>query len=182
MSRNVAHFGLVLAVPMGCSHGSAPSPPSPAQTSRSSAGAPAAKPRRVLPTNPPGDQPQYVPPTALEALRVAGTKNVVPDARTQALMSTNGAKPVVGSFKVCVNESGDLTAVDTMQPTGYREYDEEILNAIDAWRYTPYRVVDRTVAVCTAVTFVYRPERTTPETPRERALRVWDEEHSRNAH
>jgi hypothetical protein len=68
-----------------------------------------------------------------------------------------------------------------MQPTGYREYDEEILNAIDAWRYEPYRVLDRPVPVCTAVTFVYRPERTTPETPRERALREWDEQQTRNA-
>jgi TonB family protein len=117
----------------------------------------------------------------LEALRVAGMKDVVPDARTRALMSSNGAKTIVGSFKFCVNESGDLTAVDTMQPTGYREYDEEILNAIDAWRYEPYRVLDRPVPVCTAVTFVYRPERTTPETPRERALREWDEQQTRNA-
>lgn len=97
--RSVAHFALVLAVLMGCSHGRAPSPP---QMNESSGGAPASKPRRVLPTNPPGDQPQNVPPTALEALRVAGTKDVVPDAKTQALMSSNGAKTVIGSFKVCV--------------------------------------------------------------------------------
>lgn len=155
VTRNVAHFGLVLTVLMGCSHGRASSPP---QRNESSRGTPPTKPRRVLPTNPPGDQPQYVPPTVLEALRVAGTKDVVPDARTQALMSSNGAKTVIGSFKVCVNESGELTAVDTMRPTGYREYDEEILNAIAAWSYEPYRVLDRTVPVCSAVTFVYQPD------------------------
>jgi TonB family protein len=96
-------------------------------------------------------------------------------------MTSNGAKTVIGSFKVCINETGELTAVETLWSTGYRPYDEEILNAIDVWRFEPYRVLERAVSVCTAVTFMFRPARKEPETPRERALREWDEEQARNA-
>ena len=97
-------------------------------------------------------------------------------------MASDRRKSVIGSFKLCIDETGDLSAVETLRSTGYRAYDEEILNAIDVWRYEPYRVLDRAVPVCRAVTLIYRaavPEGA--ETPRERALREWDEEQARNA-
>lgn len=138
----------------------------------------AAKPRRVLPTTPPGDPPpQNVPPTLL----VRRESEVTPDAQTNAKMIADGSKSATASFRVCVDETGALTALEKLKSSGYPAYDAELEAAIEGYHYEPYRIADRAVPACTALTFIYSPRSAPhPETPREHALRECDEEQARD--
>ena len=134
----------------------------------------AASANRRLPTNPPGAPPQNVPPTLLA--RELLDQHVAPDAKTGAQMVTDGISRAIASFKVCIDDTGALSALELLRSTGYPAYDDELEVAIENHRYEPYRIADRAVPACTALTFVYQPSAPHPETPRERALREWDEQ------
>ena len=131
-----------------------------------------------LPTRPHQDPaPQNVPPTVLEQLRIAGKAEVTPDPETQAQIASTESKRAVGSFKLCIDATGAPSALELLKSTGYPTYDDKIAAAIEQWRYSPYRVQDSAVAVCTAVTFIYRtPVADHAETPHERALREGHEQ------
>jgi hypothetical protein len=93
----------------------------------------------VQPRQPPKD-PIFVPTTVFEGSRVAGE-------------STNQVK---GSFKLCIDISGTVVSVKTLQSTAYPAYDQRIMHTIRTqWRYRPYQLNGAAVPVCTVVTFLY---------------------------
>jgi hypothetical protein len=94
--------------------------------------------------------PQNVPPSALEAQRVAGDKMVMPDDGTKTAIAESGKEKVVGSWKLCVDEHGDIFSIHPLKSTGFPAYDVGIEIAMSQWRYQP-----QPVPVCTAVTFIY---------------------------
>jgi len=108
------------------------------------------------PPPPPPAPPQVVPPTALEASRVSGEKNIVPDDVTKTEISRSGKDRLIGSFKLCLSTAGEIASVTQLKSTGFGAYDRKILNTIRGeWRYKPFEVNGKPVPVCTAVTFIY---------------------------
>jgi serine/threonine protein kinase len=111
----------------------------------------------TLPAQPaPPAPPQTVLPTALDANRVAGEKDIMPDERTQADIHRSGVEKIVGSYKVCISTEGTIAAVTQLKSTGFPSYDATIQDTIRGkWRYRPYLVNGKATPVCTAVRFIY---------------------------
>jgi protein TonB len=115
----------------------------------------ASLPQPALQPAPPAP-PQTVAPMALDANRVAGEKDIVPDERTQADIFRSGVEKVTGSYKVCISAEGSISAVTQLRSTGFPTYDATILDTIRSkWRYRPFVVNGKAAAVCTAVRFIY---------------------------
>jgi protein TonB len=108
------------------------------------------------PPPPPPAPPANVPPTALEASRMAGEKNIVPDDVTKTEISRSGKDRLIGSYKLCITADGNIKSVNQLKSTGFPSYDSKIQNTIRGeWRYRPFMVNGKAVEVCTAVTFIY---------------------------
>ncbi len=106
---------------------------------------------------PPPAPPQNVPPTVLEAQRIAGDKLILPDEATKKQIVDSGKTRVVGSFKLCVDVQGAIASVSTLKSTGFPAYDKLLRDGMQTWQYKPFAVNGRAVPVCTAVTFIYSP-------------------------
>ena len=108
------------------------------------------------PPPPPPAAPQIVPPTALEASRIAGDKMIHPDDVTKTEIGRSGKDKLVGSFKLCLKVDGTINSVSQVKSTGFAAYDNKIMSTIRGeWRYRPFNVNGKAVPVCTAVTFIY---------------------------
>ena len=64
---------------------------------------------------------------------------------------------IIGAFRVCFDTAGKVTDVDLIRSTGSAAYDQELENGIRTWVYSPYQADGKPIAVCTHVTFKYRP-------------------------
>jgi len=123
--------------------GPAPSPPPPAPEP---APAPA----------PPPAAPQNVAPTALDANRIAGDREIRPDPGTQSEISRAGVAKITGAYKLCLTAAGSVGSVTPLKSTGFASYDDKITTTIRTrWRYRPFMVNGKAVPVCTAVRFIY---------------------------
>jgi serine/threonine protein kinase/outer membrane biosynthesis protein TonB len=100
--------------------------------------------------------PQVIAPSALDANRIAGSKNIPPDATTQDAIARAGKTQVQASYKVCVNADGALTTISLLKSTGFPDYDAKIQNAMRSeWRYRPFVINGKPTPVCTALRFLY---------------------------
>jgi eukaryotic-like serine/threonine-protein kinase len=105
---------------------------------------------------PPPTPPQNVTPTALDANRLSGDKEISPDNTTQSEIGRSGVDKVMGSFKLCITPEGNVSSVTQLKSTGFAQYDAKIQNTIrNKWRYRPYIVNGKPASVCTAVRFIY---------------------------
>lgn len=108
------------------------------------------------PPPPPPAPPQNVAPTALDANRIAGEKNIVPDDVTKTEISRSGKDKLIGSYKLCITADGNISSVVQLKSTGFPAYDSKITSTIRGeWRYRPFMVNGKPTPVCTAVTFIY---------------------------
>jgi len=108
------------------------------------------------PPPPPPAAPTVVPPTMLEGSRIRGDKTIVPDDVTKTEIQRSGKDKVIGSFKLCLSATGDISSVTMLKSTGFSAYDGKISSTMRAeWGYKPYMVNGKAVPVCTAVTFIY---------------------------
>jgi protein TonB len=108
------------------------------------------------PPPPPPAPPQNVAPTALDANRIAGEKNIVPDDVTKTEISRSGKDKLIGSYKLCLTADGNISSVVQLKSTGFPAYDSKIQTTIRGeWRYRPFMVNGKPTPVCTAVTFIY---------------------------
>ena len=100
--------------------------------------------------------PQNVAPTALDANRVSGDKDIVPDDITKAEIGRSGKERLVATYKLCINMEGAINTVSQLASTGFPAYDAKILETIRTkWRYRPFMVNGKAATVCTAVRFIY---------------------------
>ena len=106
------------------------------------------------PEPPSTSEPANLPPSVLEANRVSGEKNILPDDETKATIADNGGR-AVGSFKVCLDTTGAVASVKALKSTGFPLYDDKIIRGIRGWTYLPYAHDGKVVPVCTAVTFIF---------------------------
>ena len=124
---------------------------------------PAATPPTVVAALPPPPPPPAPPPppqtvaqNVLDANRISGDKEIVPDDTTQTEIGRSNVDSVNGLFKVCLTPEGTISGVTALRSTGFPAYDNKIQNTIRrSWRYRPFLVAGKAAAVCTAVRFLY---------------------------
>jgi serine/threonine protein kinase len=132
----------------------APPPPPPAPTPAPVAPAPA--PVVVAAAAPAPAAPANVTPMALDANRIGGDTEIVPDDTTQAEIGRSGVSKISGSFKLCIGSDGTVSTVKQLKSTGFQSYDAKIEATIrNKWRYRPYLVNGKPSVVCTAVMLIY---------------------------
>jgi len=108
-----------------------------------------------------GGSPRNVAPNALDAVRIAGQKSIVPDDATktalwQSAISTAQRVHLIGSFKLCISSSGRIQSIATLKSTGVPTYDHKLIRDMrETWRYRPFLLEGVPLPVCTAVTFIY---------------------------
>jgi len=107
------------------------------------------------PPPPPPAAPTIVPPNVLNANRIAGDTNIVPDDVTKTEIQRSGKTKVIATAKLCLSTSGEVERVDLVKSSGFPNYDDKIRSAMSTWRYRPYTVNGTAVKACTAVTFIY---------------------------
>jgi serine/threonine protein kinase len=149
------------ATPPGKAETPVAAPPAPAPAAPPPAVAapvPATVAAPVLPASVPAPPaaPQNVAPTALDANRISGDKNILPDDITKSEISRSGKDRLVATYKLCITLDGAVSTVSQLTSTGFPAYDTKILNTIRSkWRYRPFMVNGKAAAVCTAVRFIY---------------------------
>ncbi len=107
------------------------------------------------PPPPPPAPPQNIAPTALEAQRIAGEKNIVPDDVTKTEIQRSGKNRLVVPARICLNASGTVKEAKVLKSSGFAAYDKKIEREMRAWKYKPFMVNGKAAPVCSAVTFVY---------------------------
>jgi hypothetical protein len=90
-----------------------------------------------------------------EGKRIAGKKNILPDDHTKTAIEKKHIHQVVGSFKICLDESGAPESILPIRSTGFANYDRELLAGMREWRYEPYVLDGVPTPVCTGVVFIY---------------------------
>ena len=108
---------------------------------------------RPFPTKP-GERAPELPAseinaTMLERNRITGKRSILPNDRTKDRMGKMGIDMLSATFKVCVSADGVPTLVERQYSSCFPPYDEDIRDAILAWRYKP------SAAACSTVQFVY---------------------------
>ena len=130
--------------------------PEPEHRAPEPAPAPPPPPVAAPPPTPEVVAPQVVTPSALDANRISGSKNIPPDSSTMDAIARSGKAQVQASYKVCVGVDGTLTAITLLKSTGFPDYDAKIQNAVRGeWRYRPFLINGRATPVCTALKFIY---------------------------
>ncbi len=120
-----------------------------------------APPTETLPLPPPPSRSKTEPivfaagAKKVEGRRIAGNRLIVPDRATQRSIRDAKLTRVIGSFRVCIDETGQVESVLPLQSTGFARYDRALVAAMYEWRYSPYQVDDQPVPVCTGVTFIF---------------------------
>ena len=95
-------------------------------------------------------------PLALDANRIAGDPNIVPDDATRRAMTLAHVSKLVGSFKLCLTDTGAVHILELLKSTGFAAYDAKIQRVIrTTWAYAPFWVDGRPMPVCTVITFIY---------------------------
>ena len=106
------------------------------------------------PTGAPG-APQNVAPTLLETHRISGNKQIVPNDLTKVAIAQKKVERLIGSWKLCVSDRGEVKSIKKLKATGFPDYDAKIEREMGLWKYRPYLINGKPVNVCTAVTFIY---------------------------
>ncbi|HEU0037563.1 MAG TPA: protein kinase [Kofleriaceae bacterium] len=101
--------------------------------------------------------PQTVAPSVLEANRLAGSAHIAADNATRQAVTHMGTKRIVGRFKVCVAQSGAVTATMTAS-SGVAEYDAKVLAEMKGWRFKPIAINGEPANVCAPVAIAYSQE------------------------
>jgi hypothetical protein len=101
------------------------------------------------------DEVLTLPARAVEAHRISGEKMIVPNDAIRRAIAKLHIGRVIGSFKLCLDESGHVSKIDTLRSTRIASYDERLKAAISAWVYSPFLYEGQPRPVCTAVTFIY---------------------------
>ena len=105
--------------------------------------------------DPPKKTVTFVPPSAVEQYRTRGLTQIHPSEVTKTQILREGKSLVVGRIKYCIDDRGGVNSVSLIQPTGYAEFDQRLLDGVRAWGFRPYQVGGQPIPVCTAVTFRY---------------------------
>lgn len=108
-----------------------------------------------LPPPLPPAEPKFVPPTVLKGMRLSGETQVHPPATVKTAILRDGKNRLTAVFRVCVGTAGEVVSLTLAKSSGYGGYDTALDTALRNWKYKPYEIGGRKVAVCGMVTFIY---------------------------
>ena len=100
-------------------------------------------------------EPQFVPPPFFKGLRISGNEQIGAPEVVKTQILRDGKNKVVGTFRVCIGEGGEMSSLTLLKSTGYPLYDQVLQDGVRTWKYKPYMVGKRPVKVCSMVTFIY---------------------------
>jgi len=101
------------------------------------------------------EEGRTIAPTELEAHRLKGNKQVMPDSYEQRAMQSAHEDRVIAAIKLCVDTTGAVSQVRILRSSGYPGYDQKIASEVNAWGFRPIEIDGKAVAVCTALSFIY---------------------------
>jgi hypothetical protein len=91
-----------------------------------------------------------------EGNRIAGNIMIAPDDHTKAQISRTPTAQVIGSFRLCIDETGSIESVLPYKSSGFADYDRKIIGTImSTWRYKPFMIENVGTPVCTRIMFIY---------------------------
>ena len=161
MARALLAAGLTVVVACGSAQSTGdPARPGPAEGDKP--GAQQAGDPDAPPDEPPALPAKVVPPAALEAQRVRGTTEILPDPEDAAALQAAGKRAVV-VFKLCLDETGAVSQARLLKSSGRPAYDQKIERTMRDWAYRPFLVNNVASPVCTAITFIYQPDGAAPD-------------------
>lgn len=96
-----------------------------------------------------------VPPADLEAQRLTGERNIIPDDATMRAIARAGKTRLLVPLKVCLDRTGRVDKVKLLESSGFPAYDERLVAGVARWTYRPYLIGGQPVPVCSIVQFVY---------------------------
>jgi hypothetical protein len=108
----------------------------------------------VVPVPYPLDNIVRVPSAALK--RTAGTDSIPPDDSDKVELQNAGGGTVVGAFTFCVDPTGRVTNVKSLERTGFINYDRKLEAALSGWAYQPFVLDGKPIEVCSSIVFVYQ--------------------------
>ncbi len=94
-----------------------------------------------------------VPRSQME--RIEGELQIMPDDRGKNAMAKADIETLVGAVRYCVDTTGKVIDVVTLEPTGIPAYDARLVDGMKKWRFKPYLVDGNPVVACNAAVFVY---------------------------
>lgn len=100
--------------------------------------------------------PRNVPPSELDAHRIKGDKNILPDPDDARAIQSSDIDRVITSVKLCVDTAGHVSESRLLRSSNYPGYDRKILAEVGTWEFSPIEVEGKAAPVCTAVTFIYK--------------------------
>jgi hypothetical protein len=103
----------------------------------------------------PAPPQQIIPPHMLSGLRISGETQLQPPDVVKTDLHRAGTSRVVASFQVCLDATGEVASTRQLRPSGYPGYDAVLARGLATWRYKPYTMNGRGIAVCSVVTFIY---------------------------
>lgn len=112
----------------------------------------------VLPPSTPTDgqpAPEIQASNLVEGRRIAGQRAISPDDDTKREIHTQGVTQTSPAFKLCLDKQGVPKSITQLRASCFPRYDQQIVETMRAWRYSPYLKDGAPVEVCTGVTFIY---------------------------
>jgi hypothetical protein len=106
---------------------------------------------------PPSASLAGVSPSVLEANRLSGTRDIVPEAATRLEISRSGVARAEGTYKLCLDTQGVVFSVSLLKSTGFPDYDAKIAAEMKHWTYKPYVLDGRIAAICASISVGYSP-------------------------
>ena len=111
------------------------------------------------PPPPPPPPPLNAMQKTLEANRIAGARNILPDDQTKLEIAESGRKAgwttVNGSIQLCISKTGTVESVTVRRSTGFIDYDRKLQREMQQWRYRPVVLNGEPTGVCLPFTVVY---------------------------
>jgi TonB family protein len=101
------------------------------------------------------EEGRTIAPVELEAHRLKGNKQVMPDSYEQRAMQSAHEDRVIAAIKLCVDTTGAVSQVRILRSSGYPGYDQKIASEVSAWGFRPIEIDGKAVPVCTALSFIY---------------------------
>lgn len=124
-----------------------------------------AQPAQPVPPPPP-TPPVLIAPTALELLRVAGEKSILPDPLDQRDIVNSGKTKLFTTYKICTDTAGAVKILNMLKSSGFPGYDAKVSATIrGTWRYSPYLKDGVAEPVCTSVTLIVETNKLPPLPP-----------------
>lgn len=111
-----------------------------------------------------------VAPPVLDAYRLGGERNIVPDEATRRQIDSSAAvrndTHMIGSFRLCLDRHGAVSRVQVVKSTRFETYDQTIVEGMRGWTFRPFLVQGEPTPACAVFTFAYSTDQPKPSAPR----------------